>query len=627
MRGIIKNNHRKIIYLLLVLLLIVLELFHSFIGLYYDDYGNASLSYGYDAGVSGINWTMSDLGSWASWIYMNFSGRILCGSLLNILIKLGGGPRLFMAIQPIIIVAMFYIVYRIIMKMVDVKDSLWTFIGLVALFFVLPDDMYRWNLCWASASVLYIWPLLSFFAAIYLQMLLEKEDMKNGKRIIYTILTVFCICVTAFSHEQTGLSIATYLVIYLIWQKYNKKINVRNVLFAVLGVAVYAALFFAPGNWNRMDGNTDFAKLSFFEKIGKQFAPLLGCLFCKTFMVIYFLVTLLLMYYTWVIYKNEGKKYPFISLAVSMAMLLIMGVSSIFGIGIITTVLGIPYLLCIFGCFVWYHIREKRAELNVLLIASAASAFCVLIAPTLPLRCFTEWILVVIMLLCELVCDLNKYSDTLSLQMVLEYKKNRFAVNVVVFVYLGVCFVSSYIFATYSVGYLSNKESLRKDDAILSEYSDEQDVYLSKLHHGQYAPSMPYDKGNEYIEYWMKQYYDIPDYVTFHWTMDDYVRWKESGDFYEDDWFGKEGTIKVDHCPANHINLRCYVPDDMECSAIKVTINGDEKADYQLEPGINDISVNTIKDKNNKIEIRASKTYNFNGDERDLSCVLTYYFD
>lgn len=46
-----KLNNKKLIVGSYVCLFLIMELFHSFIGIYFDDYGNASLSYGYHADV------------------------------------------------------------------------------------------------------------------------------------------------------------------------------------------------------------------------------------------------------------------------------------------------------------------------------------------------------------------------------------------------------------------------------------------------------------------------------------------------------------------------------------------------------------------------------------------------
>ncbi|MBD8973821.1 MAG: hypothetical protein EGQ63_08290, partial [Clostridiales bacterium] len=118
-----KLNNKKLIVGSYVCLFLFLELFHSFIGMYFDDYGNASLSYGYHADVLGMNWTLEDLGQWAHWIYFNFSGRIMCGSILNLLFKIGGGQHLFMAIQAGILTLMFYMMYRLVMYYTGQKDN------------------------------------------------------------------------------------------------------------------------------------------------------------------------------------------------------------------------------------------------------------------------------------------------------------------------------------------------------------------------------------------------------------------------------------------------------------------------------------------------------------------------
>ena len=263
-----------------------------------------------------------------------------------------------------------------------------------------------------------------------------------------------------------------------------------------------------------------------------------------------------------------------------------------------------------------------------MLAASAASAFCVLIAPTLPLRCFTEWILVVSIILCELCVDMHCFGDYISLKLVVNGRMKDITIVGIGMLYIGLCIISAKRFGTYSLGYLSNRDALIKDDLILSEYDDETELFLSKLPNGVYAPSMPYDKDLEYIEYWMKQYYDIPNSVSLLWTLNDYVKWKESGDFYSDNWFGEKGTIKISQCPASHVNLRCYVPDDMDCTSISVSVNGRVAETKQLEHGMNEIQVNTNKNGDNNIVVLAKDVYKAsNDDKRELSCVLTYYFD
>ena len=70
-----------------VLFLIALVIQHSFVGLCFDDYGNGSLSYGYEvAGVDGTNFSLRDLCKWAKEIYFNWGGRLLYACLFLVLI-------------------------------------------------------------------------------------------------------------------------------------------------------------------------------------------------------------------------------------------------------------------------------------------------------------------------------------------------------------------------------------------------------------------------------------------------------------------------------------------------------------------------------------------------------------
>ena len=622
-----KNNQKILIGFAFIFLLLILELFHRYVGLYYDDYGNASLSYGYDAGVIGIEWSLKDLISWAHWIYLNFSGRILCGSLLNILIKIGEGPRVFMEVQALVLVLLFFVIYRLVMKLLKKEDNVLAFVLIVALFFLLPDDMYKWNLCWASASVLYIWPLLPFFTAIILQFKIKEEDLSIRMKKMCTVIAMVCIMFTAFSHEQTGLSIVVYLINYCIYQKIKEGfIDRTSIVFMLTGILFYALLFFAPGNWVRLDGNTGFAELSFFEKIITQYQPLMNCLFCNTFIIYYALISFLLLYFSWSVLKKEKKKYFFIISLLAIALGGVVVISIYTNSIVIRMVFSMIYLLDTFIVLLIYHSMKNRVIYNILLFAAAASAFCVLISPSLPLRCFTEWIVVISIILCELGLDfvddiMDKKNETIK----------KISILGVFFVYLSICILSAKRFETYGLGYMSNEATLEYNDKIMSDYTDENELFLKKLPDDTYMTAMPYVEGFDYIEYWMKQYYDIPNDVSLYWvTSDAYKNMKinESGDFYEDDWFGEDGTVTVYDCEANSMNLRCYIPYDMDCTSISIKVNGEEKLSKELQHGINDLIVPVVYDTDNIIQISAGAAFTDNPmDHRRLSCVLRYYFD
>lgn len=514
-RGILQKIYvkKQVVYFLVIMLFIIMEIFHSKIGLYFDDYGNASLSYGYDTQVVGMTWTIQDLFEWAKWIYMNFSGRILCGSLLNLLIKFGNGPRLFMAIQAGIVTALFYILYKIMMCFVERKHNIFVLIMIVALFFLSPLDMFRHNLCWASASVLYIWPLFPFFLVIYLQMKLDDGVYSKNNKWIYIILSMICIFFTAFSHEQTGLSIVVYLIGYSCYERIvKKKWTLRNIVYAIYSLGVYLCFFLAPGNWVRMNGVGDYAELGLFEKIATSYKPLMETLFNRNFCYVYVLVTICLMCLGFIHKKNESKRLLWYTTFSSfLALGLVIG-SYYLQKSIGVLIFGIIYLILIFAALVYYCIVMKRYTMIVLLVATACSAFCVLVSPAIPLRCFTQWILVVNMVLVISVFDLwvQHLSNSNNL-----YK--QISVIIYICVCLCICKNASESFLLYYYGYSCNYVYYEKNAIILENFNGENELMLYKFPDDNYRSTMPYEANSGFIEMWIKQYYDIPYEVEFVW--------------------------------------------------------------------------------------------------------------
>lgn len=102
------------------------------VGMYYDDFGNASLSYGYDSSqIAGTNYSMKDLYMWAKYIYFNWGGRIIYALMLIPLLK---------------------------------------------------NEILTMGMYWASASVLYVWPVL-FFILLILHYGNLKKKINDSEKI------------------------------------------------------------------------------------------------------------------------------------------------------------------------------------------------------------------------------------------------------------------------------------------------------------------------------------------------------------------------------------------------------------------------------------------------------------
>ena len=523
---------------------------------------------------------------------------------------------------------MFYMMYRLIMYYTGQKDNVWIAVMVVALFFIMPPDMYRWNLCWASASVLYIWPLLPFFAVVYLQFLLRQEKLAGWKKVLYSVICVIGIVFTAFSHEQTGLSIAGYLVIVCAYQCImQKRFVVRDGIYAILGVGTYCALFFAPGNWNRLDGNTEFAELSFFEKIAHNYEPLMGCLFPLSFIVLYGVITVILLFFAYRKYKNEQKKLPLVLNTIALILLAGATVGSIVKITVVALVCETIYLITIFVSLILYNMDRDRIYVTFLLIASALSAFCVLISPTLPMRCFTEWILVIHIVL--LICCYDFWREFL-------YEKNRRLYICWVVLYVVTCIYAAKTFGGYAIGYCANKGALEYNEEQLQSVSaNDSEVFLYKLPNSFFAPAMPYDTGFEYMEYWIKEYYAINQSVKFVWINYDNdmsetnKKIYSSGEFYDDGWFGTHGKIYVtENNSYSKMVIKCNLLENIVSEQdIDIIVNGESQTCH-LPIGESEIILDINKNSENEIEIIADGATTLSkDDQRKLSFLISYYFE
>lgn len=625
-------NNKYVTFFLITCLLILMEMFHSKLGLYYDDYGNASLSYGYDAMVSGLNWNMGDLWRWAKWIYTNFSGRILCGSILNILVKLGNGPRMFMAIQAVIVVGMFWAMYHIVIYFTKQKANIILLVLMVALFFQMPMDMYRWNLCWASASVLYIWPLFPMFLLFYLQHKSEQNrEMNHAKRMCMNAVMVICVLITSFSHEQTGLSMVVYTSIYCVYQWMDaQKLSLKNLLLAVLSLISYAFLFFAPGNWSRMEGNTAFSEKSLLEKIIFNFDDILNLIFKREFLQAYLAITIILVILAYWKYKESGNNKKELLLdSIAMVFLLLILVFNWMRVHSLCVVLEFVYLVTVFVGILLYNFRKERNSLTILLLASAASAFCVLISPTLPLRCFTEWILVIHIVLMILIYDIwekrGKFLNT---------KLKKVFYLLCILLSIRICANGTWKFANLYIGYSSNEENMIQNEKILKNYNGENTVYLFQLLNSSYASGMPYEEGFEFIEYWIKQYYDIPQNVQLTWVknkrermdlIDTEKKLIKEGEFYDDGWFGENGKIIIEDCKIDRMELVCTVPENTSSNQSIIIESNGSSDEIQLNQGENIIPLNLENNKDNIIKLYAPyATRMSEADERKISFLITY---
>lgn len=235
-----KEETRKFIICAAFLLFgIYLLLQHSYVDMYFDDYGYASLTYGWTGNTEGTSFGISTLFHYLIWHYMNHGGRILA-FFFEISIFRIGGLALMQIIQAVVILAMAYLCFQIL-KRNDFSDFL-----LVLLIFTIYGTVgirvARDGIYWYSASIYYLWAFLPFLLAIYL----EKRDEKQK------ILIGMCCFAASFSQEQMAIFCVSFFIGKALFdKKVNGTFNWYHKISVSLSIIGAAIEILAPGNFVR----------------------------------------------------------------------------------------------------------------------------------------------------------------------------------------------------------------------------------------------------------------------------------------------------------------------------------------------------------------------------------------
>ena len=368
--------------LVFTLIFVLLYMHHSLLAMYFDDFGNGSVSYGRASpDIIGTNYTLSQLLDWASFIYNNWSGRLLYALMFFIpLIK--NSIKLFMFIQCFVIIGIIYYIYKII-KSNTKYDSFLIPVVLFILYMLFDMTILRNGIYWGSASILYIWTLLPTFMFIYYFMEVTKK-IKNKEKVRYYLwVPILCILAffTVFSQEQIGIGIIIFLILYIIFEQ-GKKIKDYlkiDIPVGIVSIVSYIVLFAAPGNWARMDSNVKFAKMSFFEKIINRFPFLMKILFeNKYYMIALAVVFFLALFVSAKKLKLDTKKLTVVSIIFGILSLIYLLVSNETYI----VVYGFIWFIALGLLMLMYFVKTKRLSLIGIPIGGCCTYFCILVAPT-----------------------------------------------------------------------------------------------------------------------------------------------------------------------------------------------------------------------------------------------------
>ena len=500
---------KRLLLLSIFVIFFILLLFqHNVIEMYFDDFGNASLSYGQESpNIKGTNFTFLQLINWDIMIYNTWGGRILYATLF-LIPMLKNGIKLYMILQCIVIILLFYIFFKIVKKVTNHESAFIPLISMI-LYMMIDINYVRDGLYWASASVLYLWPLLPTFTFIYLYIKISEKIIKNEKIKYYLYLPIMMLLnfFATFSHEQIGISIIVFITLYS-FIKYKKRIKIflklliPNLITALVG---YILLFAAPGNWVRLDSNVAFAKLSAFEKIKLNLPIIIKNIFADKLMIFMIILTFVFLATFIISYKEMNLKRKHCVIGSGIFLLITIICLALKKHFIYATIIyGIIWIIFIGMLMIYYFYKTNRLELISIPISGCSTIFCLVFSPVLGLRTSIPFMFFIFLLILIFIGDLLEKSNTLSKILIL--------ITIIPFLIYGITNYSK----IYN-GYMNNYGIEELNFKILSSY-EENDGKVIKLYKSE-NPLYGYVRSYERPEndHWIKDYFDIPQDVVFDW--------------------------------------------------------------------------------------------------------------
>ncbi len=472
-----KNKRKTIFYLGWILFLAFLLILHQAVFMYHDDYGYASLTYGYKGNAHGMNWNILDLFKFIKWHYLEWGGRVFYFFFFVVALKLGENfIQIFQAV-------VYFLINVAIYKSCKRQDYDYEAMIIVVLGWlsigtrVLIDGM-----LWYTASAIYVWPFLAFFFAVFF-----SKSNDNKKKIASGIL-FFC---AGFSQEQVAFFVIVYSLCKVVEAFIKDKKSIKIYLCGILGGIV---LYAAPGNWIRVGDNSGFYDLSLIDKLVTNFPSIFMVNF-DTWSVARVIMYVVLLC---VLGKALLKKWMFVLLDGIIGALFVYGVihDNLF--------FELIFAVCLIAEIIIYLVKAKKYDCIFIFIAALATQGMLVVSPVVAPRTCIPFAIPMGYVAAVILVDL--LHDGLLAK-------------------AGICaFGLIAVINTYTLtkGYYSNysentydRKVLKATSQAIKDGEDIKSVKLKKLENDFYSGGMPYNI--EYIKYWMKDYYEIPQSVEFIW--------------------------------------------------------------------------------------------------------------
>jgi len=547
---------RKYQLLVFGIFMILVFLQHSFVGMYFDDYGIASLSYGYNnPKIVGTNYSFSDIQAFIGWLYRNWTGRVLYYFIDVIALKLG--ISFLMTLQSLIIMGIVFLIYMISKIVTEKRHFIIVIIVLIGLYTNITIAILRHGVLWASAAVGYVWPVLPLLISIYLGIQLsEKKAIGESIKWYQYCIFALCIFMASFSHEQIGIVAVLYSIAYILSNWRFKQKLLLSIISGVSSILGFAILIFAPGNYIRLadvSASGHFAELSFIEKIRHNLPNILKLL------------------------TNRNMR-----------------------------VYNIAFLLI--TLFLFWKIKKIHKVKNVLLfysltvVIALASQIVMAVSPSLQERMLIIYIL---LLFIDISIVINAIWDSCII-----FEKMVVGIFISLLLFAGI-----YNYSVVVIGYYKNFAINIENDHILRKAAIDKtntSIVLLKLEDDIYASAMPYQKETSFMQTWIKKYYNLPVDTKMIWKsvkklevtkvipsdiiVGEAFQVQKNGmsAIYIIGWnFARgckisiNGTVIKDTYFGNSSLATCYVPEDYYSKAGELRINiinGDEISNTIIVP-------------------------------------------
>lgn len=511
-----KNNIHIAIPFIVFFVLLLIQL--SFVFLYHDDYGYASLSYIVNVdGVAGTAFGLTEVFNFLYQHYLEVNGRVLYFFLEIILLQLD--INVFRIFQTVSVTLIFTLIYFIATRKTNLHHWLLA-LSTVCAYGLFGVKIASGGLYWFSASVAYVFSLGFFFCFIWFY---DKARNATKYRFLYLASCAILLFISSFSQEVIAVAVVAYIGLLTLYEWFSsKKIDTVNIIMVFIALSGFLILILAPGNSVRMNytENAGFYDMDLLQRIKNNIPYIIRGNFNRDNVLFTFVFLLFSLYCA---YENLKIKKTHVWLHTlsffSILMMILITAVQPFGyfeyvhenVQAYNYIFIIQLVLIFFSIFVYLK-QKKEIQVMILLSSAFLSQLSLIMAPSdVHVRVHIVFQIIVFVFMITVLSHI--------------LKKQQGNKKMITYIVLSFCLLSAINFFEIMHGYSQNAATNKLNHKILMDSSlkikkgdDVNEILLTKLPNDKYTDAQPYMPGCEYILHWMREYYDIPQNVKILYT-------------------------------------------------------------------------------------------------------------